>query len=115
MTSPARAIPSPARRPPLFLIAERELCPRMMAGMPARIEKKVTDKTPRIKLAVAFPSVAGITDEPKGVCDELRGWATVCLGVPQLGQNGALPGRFPPHLLQNIWPSPDVAMCEKKY
>src|SRR5579859_139058 len=55
--SPARAIPSPFRRPMLLRILERDMCPRMIAGMPVKTEKQKNDKIPRTRLAVALPSV----------------------------------------------------------
>src|SRR5215831_4400645 len=54
MISPARAIPSPWRRPWLFRISERDTCPRMIATIAEGMRK---EKKPRIKLAIALPLV----------------------------------------------------------
>jgi hypothetical protein len=44
----------------LFLILEREMCPTMIAGIPARKERqRAIDAIPRTMLAIAPPSVLG--------------------------------------------------------
>jgi hypothetical protein len=44
----------------LFLIFDREICPRIMAGIPARNERHNTNEAiPRTMLAMAPPSVLG--------------------------------------------------------
>src|SRR5437879_12278758 len=50
MISPPSAIPPPLRRPWLFRISEREMCPRMIAAIAEGMRK---EKKPRIKLAMA--------------------------------------------------------------
>jgi len=44
----------------LFLILDREICPRMMAGIPVKIERHSTNEAiPRTMLVIAPPSVFG--------------------------------------------------------
>src|SRR5687768_3329323 len=57
MINPARAIPPPVNRPMLFWIADRDMCPRMMAGMPVRQLKIVSERIPQTRLPTALPSV----------------------------------------------------------
>jgi hypothetical protein len=57
MMRPAVAIPSPLSRPILRRIFAFDICPRMMAGIPARIEKHKRERIPKIRLAMALPSV----------------------------------------------------------
>ena len=56
--SPVYAIPSPCKCPMLFLIFDREMWPRIIAGIPARNERHSTNEAiPRTMLAIAPPSV----------------------------------------------------------
>src|SRR6478736_3182835 len=56
--SPVRAIPSPFKRPMLFLILDSDKCPRIMAGIPAMKERhRAIEAIPRTMLAIAPPSV----------------------------------------------------------
>ena len=57
MIRPVVAIPSPLRRPMLRRMFAFDICPRMMAGIPARTERHKRDRIPRMRLAVALPSV----------------------------------------------------------
>src|SRR6266851_6441586 len=66
MISPARAMPAPFRRPRLLLMADRDRCPRMIAGIPAAIPKihvmeSGMERIPSTRLIVAFVSVWGST------------------------------------------------------
>jgi hypothetical protein len=71
MISPAVAIPSPLRRPILRRMFAFDICPRMMAGMPAKIERHKRDKIPRMRLAVALPSVCWADGD---CCCPKNGW-----------------------------------------
>jgi hypothetical protein len=55
-TSPVIANPLPCSRPALFLMSDREMCPKTIAAMAVGRAKK---KIPRIRLAIAFPLVRG--------------------------------------------------------
>jgi hypothetical protein len=58
-TRPDLAIPSPVSRPLLLRIFARDTCPRITAGIPAKMKKIKIDRMPSTMLATALPSVAG--------------------------------------------------------
>src|SRR5215470_11528424 len=96
MIRPARAIPPPIRRPPLLRILDWATCPRMMAGIPARRLKQVSERMPRMRLTTALPSVCGCGAYgwPKaGYCQACAGaGAAAGAGV---GRGGAALTRVP--------------------
>ena len=107
MTKPAIAKPSPFMRPPLFLISEREMCPRTMATM----NRGNTLMMPQTRLAIALPLVcagpigaaalyaAGRADPVGGGTDSPPGW-TCEVEYPQLKQKRLFSARVVPHLGQ---------------
>src|SRR3954466_6996275 len=105
MISPARAKPSPLSLPALRLIVPRDICPRITAGMPARIERNVIPSTPRMRLATALLSVGafgsvGDEDGTIGGGNAPGDWLVAANVWPQLLQN-LLVSRFCcPHVVQ---------------
>src|SRR5947207_13525692 len=102
MTRPAMAKPSPFRRPPLFLISEREMCPRTTAT----IKSGNILMMPHTRLAIAFPLVCAVPANegggtagganPAGGTETCAG----CIRLPQFEQNCALSAKVAPHLGQ---------------
>jgi hypothetical protein len=56
MMRPASAKPSPFNLPMLLRMSERDMWPRIIAGIPARIERIVRLQIPKMRLATALPS-----------------------------------------------------------
>src|SRR5436309_1327338 len=104
MTNPAMASDFPPTRPMLFLIFARDMCPRMIAGIPAIMESRVTDKTPKTRLPTAFPSVGGSggTLSHGELPWEGGGTAAFEMVVPHAEQKVASSGILAPHFGQNI-------------
>jgi hypothetical protein len=94
-------------RPPLFLISEREMCPRTIATM----NRGNTLMMPQTRLAIALPLVcagpkgaaalyaADRADPVGGGTDSPPGW-TCEVEYPQLKQKRLLSARVVPHLGQ---------------
>src|SRR5713226_3663369 len=92
------ARPSPFRRPALLRISESDMCPRITATIAAGSKKK---KKPRIRLAIALPSVCGTT-APVGI----GGAPGAETALPQTLQKRLPSAKVFPHLGQNtIHPS----------
>src|SRR6266852_5206895 len=93
------ARPSPFRRPALLRISESEMCPRITATIAAGRKKK---KKPRIRLAIALPSVRCAATAPSGV----GGAPGAEIALPQTLQKLLPSAKVVPHLGQNtIHPS----------
>src|SRR3954466_1344499 len=106
MISPASAKPSPFSLPALRLMVPRDICPRITAGMPARIERNVIPNTPRMRLATALPSVGAfgsVGDEDGtigGGGNAPVDWLVATNVWPQLLQNLLVSGFCCPHVVQ---------------
>src|SRR5262245_59131080 len=98
----------------LFRMLEWERCPRITAGIPARIPSGKIAKMPRIRLPTAFPSVCGCPRYGCG-CGTFGCWnAGAAVGVPigdgraavtaapHWGQAEDASGIAAPHLKQNM-------------
>src|SRR6185369_6847135 len=95
MIRPASAMPSPFSLPALLRIELRDTWPRMIAGMPASIQRIVTERMPRIRLPTAFASVSGGAVTAVAVAAGFSFW-------PHLLQNALPSGLFAPQFEQNM-------------
>ena len=94
----------------LLRICERDMCPRITAGMPAMNDKMVRLQIPKIRLATALPSVLAFGSGGMATPDggggggmlevKLVGAAAGVKGWPQLLQKRLVSGLGVPQVLQ---------------
>src|SRR5713226_7427235 len=89
-------MPLPFSRPVLLRMLERDMCPRMIAGIPKRkLKQNSAEKMPRIRLATALPSVWASGKAEPGDCPGTS-------GLLHFEQYVDSPGTLAPQVKQTI-------------